>query len=188
MATKSKVYDWYYSNSSSSGGISNNRPQIDYGPHTVPYSEFTVADSSMISGSISSVTVSLLMRREGSSTVNVKAKFTLSNGTSTYSSDGWVTCSDITVTNTKRHTLTMSAANCPPASFFNNKNFTLTVKYSDASRSGIYCVKGNYFRLTVNYNAPSIYVYNGGWKEATPYVYSGGWKQANPSVYSGGWK
>ena len=188
MATKSKVYDWYYSNSSSSGGIYNDRPQIDSGPHTVPYSEFTVADSSSVGGSVSSVTVSLIMRRSGSSSVSVKAMFTLSNGTNTYSSDGWVTCSGITDTTTTRHTLTMSAANCPPASFFNNKNFTLTVKYSDASRSGIYCPANSYFRLTVNYNAPSIYVYDGGWKEATPYVYNGGWKEAGPSVYSGGWK
>lgn len=192
MATTSKVYNWYYS-TTGGNSVVNERPQIDNGPHIIPFSSLTEANSSQtVGGSINSVTVSLWMRRNGSSTVSVQTMFTLSNSSTTYSSDGWVTCSGITDTGTNRHTLTMSAANCPPASFFNAENFTLTVKHQNASRSGIYCVKGQSFILTVNYTEGSqAYVnVNGVWKAATPYVkVNGAWKKATPyGKVSGSWE
>lgn len=188
MADKSKVYSWYYKGDS--GSVVNDRPQIDKAPHVVAFSALTEGDTSQtVGGVIKNVTVQLQMRRSGSSTVSVESKFTLDNGTTTYSSDGWVSCTGITETSTKWHVLTMSGSNCPPASFFNAKNFTLRVQHQNASRSGIYCPASSRFILTVNYSTGSVYVYNGGWKEATPYVYtSSGWKLADISVYSGGWK
>lgn len=182
MAIESKIYNWNYSD----------RPQIvDNGSHIIDSSLLTEIDETQkISGKIDSITLSLIMRRSGSSTVSVDVSFSLSDGTNSYSSN-IVTCSGITETNETPHIIDMSTANCPPASFFNS-NFTLTVSYSNPSLTGIYCPKGHNFILTINYTKGSqIYVkVNGAWKEATPYVKIGGvWKEASPSTkINGTWK
>lgn len=181
MASESKIYRWYYSG----------RPKIDDGPHIISSSLLTADDSTTkISGTINSITLGLILRRSGTSTVSVDTTFTLSNGTNSYSSNT-VTCSGITETSSTRHIITMPAENCPSANFFNN-SFTLTVSYSNASRPDIYCLKDDYFILTINYTKGcQIYVkVNGVWKEATPYVNVGGvWKEANSSIKENGtWK
>ena len=33
-----------------------------------------------------------------------------------------------------------------------------------------------------------VYIYNNGWKKATPYIYVNGWKKATPYIYVNGWK
>lgn len=43
-------------------------------------------------------------------------------------------------------------------------------------------------RFTTEEDIAPVYVYSGGWTQATPYVWSGGkWVKASSSVYSGGW-
>ena len=192
MAVESKLYEWDYTNNPGEvEGISGGRPQIiDNGSHIIDSSLLTTNSTQKISGKIDNITLSLIMRRVGSSTVSVDVGFSLSDGTTSYSSNT-VTCSGITETNETPHIIDMSTANCPPASFFNS-NFTLTVSYSNSSLPGIYCPKGHNFILTVNYTKGcQIYVkVNGVWKEATPYVKVGGvWKEASPSIkINGAWK
>ena len=192
MAVESKIYNWDYTNNPGEvEGISGGRPQIDSGPHRIDSSLLTEVDvTQKINGKIDNITLSLIMRRVGSSTVSVDVGFSLSDGTTSYSSNT-VTCSDITETNETPHIIDMPTANCPPASFFNS-NFTLTVSYSNASMTRIYCPENHNFILTVNYTKGcQVYVkVNGAWKEATPYVKVGGvWKEASPSIkISGTWK
>ena len=184
MTIESKIYKWYYSDKPVTGVSSGKRPQIDEGPHIIPSSLLTADDSAQkVSGKIDNITLGLVLRRSGTSTVSVDTTFTLSNGTNSYSSNT-VTCSGITSSSLTRHIITMPTENCPSANFFNN-SFTLTVSYSNASRSGIYCPKDDYFILTVNYTKDcQVYVkVNGAWKEATPYVKVGGvWKEASSSI------
>ena len=71
-------------------------------------------------------------------------------------------------------------------------SFILTVSYSNASMSGIYCPKDDYFILTINYTKGcQIYAkINEIWKEVTPYIkIDGVWKEAISSVKDEGiWK
>ena len=194
MAVESKIYNWDYTNNHEGveGVSSEGRPQIiNNGSHIIDSSLLTeVNEIQKISGKIDNITLSLIMRRVGSSTVSVDVGFSLSDGTTSYSSNT-VTCSGITETNETPHIIDMPTANCPPVNFFNS-NFTLTVSYSNASRTGIYCPENHNFILTVNYTKGcQIYVkVNGVWKEATPYVKVGGvWKEASPSTkINGTWK
>ena len=191
MTIESKIYRWYYSDKPVTGVSSSGRPQVDEGPHIISSSLLTQDDSTQkVSGKIDSITLGLVLRRPGTSTVSVDTTFTLSNETNSYSSNT-VTCSGITDTSSTRHIITMPAENCPSANFFNN-SFTLTVSYSNISRTKIYCPQNDYFILTVNYTKGcQIYVkVNGIWKEATPYInINGVWEEANSSIKENGtWK
>ena len=190
MTIESKIYRWHYTDNPVTG-VSSGRPQIDSGPHIIASSLLTEVDTTQkVSGKIDNITLGLVLRRSGSSTVSVDTTFTLSDGTNSYSSNT-VTCSGITETSSTRHMITMPTENCPSASFFKN-SFILTVSYSNASMSGIYCPKDDYFILTINYTKGcQIYVkVNEIWKEVTPYIkIDGVWKEAISSVKDEGiWK
>lgn len=81
----------------------------------------------------------------------------------------------------------------PPNSFFNNASGTNVLLKQTASVGEVNLRyksdRSFYVTITVTYEGgPSIYVYDNGWKEATPYVYTeNGWKEATLSVYNEGW-
>lgn len=161
MSTLSKVYRWYY----------RDRPSIDAGSHTISFSSLTEEDpNQLVTGQIESVTVQFIMLRQGSATVSVNSQFSLSDGTNTYTSD-WVFCSGITASNAAYRVFTLSS-NCPSANFFNAKNFTLTISFSNPSRSSIYLPEGRDVILTVNYtnSALSYVLSSGSWRQAKPYA------------------
>lgn len=155
-------------------------------------SQFTATIEKSPISRITAVTCSYAV---ASTSHRTSAKFqaTLSNGSSSYTSN--------TITKTLSSsggyvaTINNTFSTLPPASFFNSASSTtvllkqlanvgeVNLRYKSASEPF-------YVTVTVTYeDGPSIYVYSGGWKEATPYVYtSSGWKEVTPSVYSGGWK
>ena len=45
----------------------------------------------------------------------------------------------------------------------------------------------NSFRVNITYSSVVAYIYDGGWKTATPYVYNGEWQEATPAIYDSGW-
>lgn len=118
---------------------------------------------------------------------------TLSNGSSSYTSD--IITKTLNSSGGYVATINNTFATLPPASFFNNASGT-TVLLEQIANVGEVNLRYKsasdpfYVTITVTYEGgPSVYVYDGGWKEATPYVYtSSGWKEATLSVYSGGWK
>lgn len=154
-------------------------------------SDFTVSgDTTSKMGRVTSVTCSFpIVSTSHRSGATIQTTFSNTSTSTTYASD--VVTKTLSSGGGYVATVNHTWATPPPASFFNDAaNTTVSIVHTNTSVGKI-SLRGKtyYVTITVEFETgPTCYVYDGGWKEATPYIYtSSGWQVATVGVYSGGW-